>query len=114
MDLTIQKVRIDKVETHVNLTKKIFYVTLHLLYQDKNYCKEVKFYEGDTIYSLYQILELYFGPERWIIDVTKLCGKEMRIILGRNCTDIAFSTPCSCRISKWVVLGNYDKLYTRY
>lgn len=114
MDLTIQKVRIDKVETHVNLTKKIFYVTLHLLCQDKNYCKEVKFYEGDTIYSLYQILELYFGPERWIIDVTKLCGKEMRIILGRNCTDIAFSTPCSGRISKWVVLGNYDKLYTRY
>ena len=38
----------------------------------------------------------------------------MRIILGRNCTDIAFSTPCSGRISKWVVLGNYDKLYTRY
>ncbi len=114
MGLGVQKARIEKVETNVDLKKEVFYITLQLkLQHDKTIF--VSFYEGDTIYSLYQILELYFG-NNWAIDVHELLLKDILILKGEKSTDIAFSVPHryarSDSVGKWIILGSYNVTYT--
>lgn len=114
MGLGVQKARIEKVETNVDLKKEVFYITLQLkLQHDKTI--SVSFYEGDTIYSLYQILELYFG-NNWAIDVYELLLKDILILKGEKSTDIAFSVPRrygrSDSVGKWIILGSYNVTYT--
>ena len=116
MGLGVQKVRIEKVETNVNFKIKIFYVSLTLKFQNKPSI-EIDFYEGDTIYSLYQIMELYFGSIR-SRNINELWGKDLLILQGKNPGDIAFSVPRhsglsnSYGYSKWVILGSYDNIYS--
>lgn len=116
MGLGVQKVRIEKVETNVNFKIKIFYVSLTLKFQNKPSI-EIDFYEGDTIYSLYQIMELYFGSIR-SRNINELWGKDLLILQGKNPGDIAFSVPRHSGLSnsygygKWVILGSYDNIYS--
>lgn len=110
MKMEAQKVRIEKVDTNVDLGKWEFYVSLHLMSENKESI-EIEFYEQTSFYSLCQILELYFDQR--IVDVKKLQGKEMLIIKGKHPTDIAFSTPRSGRTTRWVIYGCCDRLYNK-